>query len=137
VIFEGPYGAFRAEAREHRAVVLLAAGIGVTSVCSLLEDLGVDSRPVVVLRASQRHELALLDEIEELTSKRGGRLVELIGARAKHSVDAALLRRLVPDLKSREAYVCGPSAFVADCTAALLDADVPRRAIHHEAYALW
>jgi len=137
VIFEGPYGAFRAEARQRQAVVLLAAGIGVTSVRSLLEDLAPDSRPVVVLRAAQRRELALLDEIEELTMARGGQLVTMVGSRQKHTLDAAALWTLVPDLQSREAYVCGPSAFVADCTAALLDAEVPRQSIHHEAYALW
>jgi len=30
-----------------------------------------------------------------------------------------------------------PRDFVADITAALLDAEVPQQAIHHEAYALW
>lgn len=137
VIFEGPYGAFRAEAREHKPVVLLAAGIGVTSVRSLLEDLPQDSEPVVVLRAAQRRELALLAEIEDLVEQRGGRLETIIGSRQKHTIDAAALRALVPDLPNREAYVCGPSTFVTDCTSALLDAEVPRRAIHHEAYALW
>jgi predicted ferric reductase len=137
VIFEGPYGAFRAQARERDTVLLLAAGIGVTSVRSLLEDLPPDSQPTVVLRANQRRELALLDEIEELTEQRGGRLVTLIGSRRKHTLDAAKLWSLVPDVQIREAYVCGPSGFVADCTAALRDAEVPERAIHHEAYALW
>jgi predicted ferric reductase len=137
VIFEGPYGAFRAPARERDTVLLLAAGIGVTSVRSLLEDLPPDSQPTVVLRASQRRELALLDEIEELTEQRGGRLVTLIGSRRRHTLDAAKLWSLVPDVQIREAYVCGPSGFVADCTAALRDAEVPERAIHHEAYALW
>lgn len=137
VIFEGPYGAFRAETRHRPRVVLLAAGIGVTSVRSLLEDLPLDSRPVVVLRAGQRSELPLLDEIEELTEERGGRMVTLIGSRHKHMLDAAKLWSLVPDVQSRDAYVCGPSEFVTDCTDALRDAEVPERAIHHEAYALW
>ena len=137
VVFEGPYGAFRAERRQRPLVVLLAAGIGVTSVRSLLEDLPHSTRPVVVLRASQRRDLALLDEIEELAEQRNGRVVTLIGSRHKQALDAATLWGLVPDLQSREAYVCGPSEFVADITAALLDAEVPRKAIHHEAYALW
>lgn len=137
VIFEGPYGAFRAEARMHTRVVLLAAGIGVTSVRSLLEDLPRNSRPVVVLRAGQRRELPLLDEIQQLTSDLDGRVVTLIGSRTKHPLNAAALWALIPDLQSRDAYVCGPSTFVADVTAALLDAEIPKRAIHHEAYALW
>ncbi len=137
VVFEGPYGAFRAEQSEGRSVVLLAAGIGVTSVRSLLEDLPRSTKPVVILRASQRRELALLDEIEELAKRRKGHVVTLIGSRHEHTLDAATLWGLVPDVQSRDAYVCGPSEFVADVTAALLDAAVPRKAIHHEAYALW
>ena len=137
VVFEGPYGAFRADYSERRPVVLLAAGIGVTSVRSLLEDLPRSSKPVVILRASQRRELALLDEIEELTRQRKGRVVTLVGSRQKHALDAATLWTLVPDVQTREVYVCGPSEFVADATAALIDAEVPRKMIHHEAYALW
>ncbi len=137
VAFEGPYGAFRAEQSERRPVALLAAGIGVTSVRSLLEDLPRSSKPVVVLRASQRQELALLEEIEELAKRRKGRVVTLIGSRQEHALDAARLCELVPDLQSREAFVCGPSEFVADVTAVLLDAEVPQKQIHHEAYALW
>jgi predicted ferric reductase len=137
VIFEGPYGAFRAEARGRRTVVLIAAGIGVTSVRSLLEDLPHNSRPVVVLRASQRRELPLLGELEQLARERDGRLVTLIGSRRKYPMDAATLRRVVPDLRNREAYVCGPGGFVADVTAALADAGIPQAAIHHESYALW
>lgn len=137
VAFEGPYGAFRAERAQRPLVVLIAAGIGVTSVRSLLEDLPRSSRPVVVLRATQRRELALLDEIEALAEQRDGRLLTMIGSRHKHTLDAAKLRSLVPDVQSRDAYVCGPRDFVADITAALLDAEVPQQAIHHEAYALW
>lgn len=137
VAFEGPYGAFRAEHSQRRPVVLLAAGIGVTSVRSLLEDLPRSSKPVVVLRASQEGELALLDEIEELVRRRKGRVVTLIGSRQEHALDAARLCQLVPDLQSREAYVCGPSEFVVDVTSVLLDAAVPQKQIHHEAYALW
>lgn len=137
VIFEGPYGAFRAEAGDGRPVLLLAAGIGVTSVRSLLEDLPRFSRPVVVLRAAQRRELALLEEIEEMVAHRDGELLTLIGSRHRHEVTAASLRRLVADLADRDAYVCGPKEFVADVRAALLDAGVAPPAIHHEAYALW
>jgi predicted ferric reductase len=137
VMFEGPYGAFRAEARQRSEVVLLAAGIGVTSVRSLLEDLPRASRPTVILRATQRNELPLLDEMRRLTERRDGRLITLIGSRHRHSLDAATLWSLVPDLTRREAYVCGPPSFVEACRSALLDAEMAPEAIHHEAYALW
>ncbi|WP_249012319.1 ferric reductase-like transmembrane domain-containing protein [Conexibacter sp. DBS9H8] len=137
IVFEGPYGAFRAEARERAKVVLLAAGIGVTSIRSLLEDLPRKSRPVVILRAGQRRDLALLDEIEELAAQRGGKVITLIGTREKNRLDPAALWSLVPDIQSREAYVCGPTEFVDTVTVALRGVELPEQAIHHEAYALW
>jgi predicted ferric reductase len=137
VIFEGPYGAFRAEAAHGRPVALFAAGIGVTSVRSLLEDLPRSSRPFVVLRAAQRKDLALADEIEGLVERRDGEVLTLLGPRHKHPLDAVTLPRMVSELHKREAYVCGPSEFVATVTAALLEAGVPKNTIHHEAYALW
>jgi ferredoxin-NADP reductase len=92
---------------------------------------------VVILRAGERHELALLEEIEQLTAQRGGKVITLVGSREKHRLDAATLWSLVPDLRSREAYVCGPTEFVDTVTVALGEADLPEQAIHHEAYALW
>jgi ferredoxin-NADP reductase len=136
VVFEGPYGAFRAEAARRRHVVLLAAGIGVTSVRSLLEDLHPASKPVVVLRASQQEQVPLLGEIKELLEQRRGQLVELVGPRHTHQMTAATLGRVVPALSRREAYVCGPPGFVDATVAALADAGIPRASIHHEAYAL-
>jgi predicted ferric reductase len=136
VAVEGPYGVFtRHSARRPRAV-LIAAGIGVTSVRALLEDLPRSCRPVVLLRATRREDLALTGEIADLVRRRGGRLHELTGAREESSLDERALRRLVPDLRERDVYVCGPEGFVSYIVEIARFLGVPREAIHHEAYAL-
>ena len=53
VLVEGPYGAFTRHAQVRPYAVLIAAGIGVTALRSLLEDLPRKSAPVVLLRASR------------------------------------------------------------------------------------
>ncbi|MHB1534491.1 MAG: ferredoxin reductase family protein [Acidimicrobiales bacterium] len=136
VAIEGPYGAFTADARRRRRSVLIAAGIGVTALRSLLEDLPNRAKPVVILRASQPAELALREELTELCQRRDGTLHELIGPRSVHILDAASLQKLVPDVAGRDAYVCGPAEFVADIVGVLRSLGLADEAIHHEAYAL-
>ena len=134
---EGPYGAFTPEARDRDRdrVLLVAAGVGVTPVRALLEDLPAEVDVVVLLRASSREELLFRDEIVSLVAARRGRLRELVGDRRTVRMDAGALLALVPDLRMRDTYVCGPSGFSHEIVASLRSAGVPAPRIHHEEFA--
>jgi predicted ferric reductase len=136
VVIEGPYGAFTRYAQERRGVLLIAAGIGVTALRSLLEDLPRNSAPVVVLRATRPEDMVLGREVAELVRYRRGKLHELIGPREQAGLDDRSLPRLVPDLNKRDIYVCGPEGFVTDIVDLARRLGVPDEAVHHEAYAL-
>lgn len=137
VLIEGPYGAFTRHARRAvGGVALLGAGIGVTAIRALLEDLPASARPVVVLRATSAEELPLRREVGDLVRRSGGELHELFGSRRQVRLGPDVLHRLVPDLAARDVYICGPDQFVADMTALSSRLGVPPAAIHHEAYAL-
>ncbi len=136
VFFEGPYGIFTARARHRGKVALLAAGIGVTSLRSLLEDLPAASEPVVILRAATAEEMPLRDEIADLVEARGGTLHELYGSRRQHVLDGRRLRRLIPDVARRDVYICGPESFVGSLTVIVRSLGVASESVHHEAYAL-
>ena len=136
IVIEGPYGAFTKHAQQRRRALLLAAGIGVTALRSLLEDLPRNSAPVVVLRATRAEDMVLAKEVAELVRYRHGKLHELVGPRERAVLDDRSLPRLVPDLQDRDVYVCGPEGFVADMTDLAKRLGVPDEAIHHEAFAL-
>jgi predicted ferric reductase len=136
VLVEGPYGAFTRHAQVRPYAVLIAAGIGVTALRSLLEDLPRKSAPVVLLRASRPEDLVLGKEVGELVRHRRGQLHELVGSREQAVLNERTLGRLVPDLHRRDVYVCGPEGFVTSIVDLVGRLGVPDEAIHHEAYAL-
>jgi ferredoxin-NADP reductase len=136
VVIEGPYGTFTRYAQQRKRVLLVAAGIGVTALRSLLEDLPRNSAPVVVLRATRAEDMVLIKEVAELVRYQHGQLHELVGTRQQAALDDRSLPRLVPDLRERDLYVCGPEGFVADIVDLAKRLGVPDEAVHHEAYAL-
>ncbi len=136
IAVEGPYGAFTRHAQQRPKALLVAAGIGVTALRSLLEDLPRASAPVVILRATRQEDLVLRQEVRELVSCKRGQLLELAGSRQRVRLDEPSLLRLVPDLDRRDVFVCGPEGFVADLVEVARNLGVPGECIHHEAFAL-
>ena len=135
IAVEGPYGAFTEASRTRRKVALIGAGVGITPVRALLEDLPTDVDAVVVQRASTDKELIHNGEIQSLVKQRGGRLVALVGPRAAHRLnDPRRLHRLIPDLATRDLYVCGPEGFSAGVAAAAERLGVPGDSIHRETF---
>jgi ferredoxin-NADP reductase len=134
VAVEGPYGAFTTYARRCSKVALIAGGIGVTAVRSLLEDLPRDCDPIVILRASTSEELVLSSEVAELVRHRKGRVHELVGPRSEVRIDR--LSELVPDIRFRDVYVSGPEGFVKRVVAIVLRLGVSQDSVHFEVYSL-
>jgi predicted ferric reductase len=136
VAVEGPYGAFTRYAQQRPRALLIAAGIGVTALRALLEDLPRSSAPVVLLRATRPAELVLSAEVRALAQHRRGKITELVGPREQAVIDEVSLPRLVPDLDTRDVYVCGPEGFVSAIVAVARHLGIPDDAIHYEAFAL-
>lgn len=149
VFIEGPYGAFTAERRVRRRVTLLAAGIGITPVRALAEELSAEhnSRPgeiTLVYRADSEDQLALATELEKLARDTGLVLHLLVGPPVKGSwlprdlssgrSDGTALASVVPDIDLQDVYVCGPQRWMDLVHRSLAQAGVPRRQIHDERF---
>jgi predicted ferric reductase len=134
VAIEGPYGAFTHHAQSSDGVVLIGAGVGVTPLRALLEDLPDQTDVVVLIRASTVDDLVHRAEVASLVAQRGGRLHEIVGPRHRARLDARALRHAVPDIALRDVYVCGPEGFSAEIVHAALRLGVAQEQIHTEAF---
>jgi ferredoxin-NADP reductase/DMSO/TMAO reductase YedYZ heme-binding membrane subunit len=134
IAIEGPYGAFTKHAVTGRGVVLIAAGVGVTPVRALLEDLPPGSDPIVLLRASSEDQLLLGNEVLELARARGGRVLGALGSRELVTLDEHALRTSIPDLPERDVFICGPDPFTKMVARAARRAGVARARLHVEGF---
>ncbi|MDJ0337685.1 ferredoxin reductase family protein [Cryobacterium sp. PH31-O1] len=144
VSFEGPYGLFTESARTSPRVVLIAAGIGVAPIRSLLETVSfAPGTATVLLRSHSLGDTYLVDELTDLCWVRGAELRIIAGERptgvntwlpADASRAGITLSKIVPDLLYSDIYICGPrpwtDAVVRDARAG----GVPKKQIHYERF---
>lgn len=134
VAIEGPYGAFTHYARSSDRVVLIGAGVGITPLRALLEDLPPSTVVTVIIRASTPEDIVHRDEVAALVGQRGGQFHEIIGSRHQVRFDARALRQLVPEIASCDIYVCGPEGFSKGVITVARRLGVHRDRIHEEAF---
>jgi predicted ferric reductase len=139
VFIEGPYGAFTGDHRTQPRVLLIAGGIGITPLRALLEEMPAARGAITLIyRASRWEDVVFGDELEAFIKSRGARVHYLIGRRSdlrRDPLDAARLRRVVPDIVDREIYVCGPEGMIKTVRRSLHQLRVPTSRIHEERFA--
>lgn len=150
VMIEGPYGRMHEGARRRRRVLLIAAGIGITPMRGLLEELQAGPGELTIIyRGNSPETMVLGEEVAELAQARGARAYFLVGPRGTarrrsrrswlpaglgDSGDLAALSRMVPRLTSHDVYICGPDAWTRSVLATLRQAGVPAPQIHTEEF---
>jgi ferredoxin-NADP reductase len=115
--------------------VLIGAGVGISPIRALLEDLPERTDVTVILRASKVEDLVHRQEVTQLVSERGGQVHEIVGSRKKVHLDGKALRKLVGNVSNTDIYVCGPAGFSANITETLMRLGARHDRIHQEAFA--
>ena len=135
---EGPFGAFTRSVRTRERVALIAGGIGITPIRCLLEEMSGDV--TLVYRAMREEDVIFRGELDALAERPGVTLHYVIGDHASSGGNRLLgpehLRALIPDLETRDIYLCGPPAMAHVIESNLRRAGASRRHIHTERFAL-
>jgi len=142
VLVEGPFGKFT-ERPALRKVLLIAGGIGITPIRPLAEEMAMDGFDVRILYRAHGHgDLVFKHELDSLAERHGVRLDYLLteeGARRRPKDSwfrAEVLAKLVPEIKERVVYVCGPVPMTASVVSSLQKLGVPPDQIRTEAFRL-
>ncbi|NIY69741.1 ferric reductase [Streptomyces malaysiensis] len=136
---EGPYGAMTAARRSRGKVLMIAGGAGITPIRALFETLpGKGGDLTLLYRARSVEDLALWDELKQIATERGARLLYAVNGPdgARPEITPERLRHLLPDIEDHDVYLCGPPGLAEHAYGALREAGVPERRIHHESFEL-
>ncbi len=138
VLAEGPYGAFTAQRRRLRKVLLIGGGVGITPLRALFESLPGGADITLVYRARTPGDILFHRELDAIAGARHARVLYLTGPSAEHPeyLTAGHLRSLLPDIASHEVYACGPPGMLRALDEAFGTLGVPRRRIHTENFEL-
>lgn len=133
VFIEGPYGSFTV-AKLKRKPLIVAGGAGVTAMRALMADLPSGTHAVAVIRASNRGDVVLYDEIRQIASSKGIELRELLGSR--NDVNLAQVFESVTDARDWQLFVSGPPEFVTLVSAMALQRGFRGNQIETDAYSI-
>jgi 3-phenylpropionate/trans-cinnamate dioxygenase ferredoxin reductase subunit len=143
---DGPHGAFTLDLQRTTGLVLIAGGVGITPMMSMLRTLAhrCDQRPHRLLMvAGTLDDLLFRAEIRQLQQRLDLTVVEVLRrpppdwTGPSGAVDEQLLTALLPGRFRRnqlDYYLCGPPAMVADVLTVLDGLDVPQPRIHTEQF---
>jgi predicted ferric reductase len=144
VLVEGPFGRLSERVRTRGKVALIGAGVGVTPLRALAEELEQHRPGEVVLLHRFTDQPLFARELDTLARERGLTVVPLPGRRRAPDSwlgdgigrvdDLTALRARVPDIAERDVYVCGPEVWTGLVRRTLTAAGVPDGSIHTETF---
>ena len=148
VKIKSPAGNFHLDLNSNQPVILLAGGIGITPIYSMLASI-VSHQPhrrvVIFYGGKNSTDHAFKNELRSIAARH--RNVHLIncysnpGEQDRQGVDFDIRGRVTPGLvrstlpsSNFEFYLCGPASFLSSLIEGLEDWGVPRERIHHETF---
>ena len=144
VYIDGPYGVFTIgnPADMH---VLIAGGVGITPMTSMIRTLAdrSDPRPVILLYGSKDWELITFrEELETLKARLNLTVVHVLAdpppgwTGERGFITAEMFKRhLPPPYADHEYFICGPNVMMDAIEAALGEMQVPMSKYHSERYS--
>jgi predicted ferric reductase len=144
VAVSGPFGAFTHQKRETQKILYIAGGIGITPIRSMIEQqmmTGERGNSVLLYGNRSESDTIFLQELGELSKKISMPIHNVLSEQKGYMgengfVDQEKIARLVPDVKERDVFLCGPPPMMAAIVKQLKALGVPESQIHYERFSL-
>lgn len=142
LLIEGPYGVFTNRKETSSKVLLIAGGIGITPLRALAEEMGALRKDVLLLYGSRtREDIVFKEELDALKEAHHIEVIHVLSEKSGQQfesgyIDEEKIERIVPDLREREVYLCGPVQMIDGITTLLLKKGVRQENIHYERFSL-
>lgn len=138
---DAPYGMFTFMG-EHKKIVLLAGGIGITpflSICKYCTDIHLKTDIVLLYGCRNESEIVFKEELEKMAEQNPNLKVIFVlneassGWKSKVGfINVDLVKNEVPDFKGRVFYVCGPPVMVTAVGKVIADLGLPSTQLKYE-----
>jgi ferredoxin-NADP reductase/mono/diheme cytochrome c family protein len=140
----GPFGQFFFNQHEHKKIVLIAAGSGITPMMAMLsyiDDLCLDTEVNLLYCVRTEGDIIFRQELEDLRRRlRGFRYYVLLSqpdlewTRNRGHLDREFIQRTVPNLRNKEFFLCGPPGFMNTARGILAELGVQPERIRREVF---
>jgi ferredoxin-NADP reductase/DMSO/TMAO reductase YedYZ heme-binding membrane subunit len=132
-----PAGKFLFAGHEAERVVLVAGGVGITPMMSIIRSLTDRAWPgaVHLLYSVRRREDVIFEaELEQLRRRFPNLQVEIVVSSEQGHITRELIERQLPGLTSGPVMLCGPDPMMVAMRALLVELGVPDGEIHQEEF---
>jgi len=141
----GPFGEFTFTGTDAESIVLIAGGVGITPMMSVLRyltDIAWPGQIFFLYGARSTEEFVFRDELERLERRFANLHVMAAMQRSAGTVwlgpegpiTQEMLRSAVPDIAKRRVHLCGPPGMMAAMRKQLAELGVPEAQLHTEAF---
>jgi predicted ferric reductase len=144
VYVDGPHGVFSIDQDEGPGFGLIAGGVGIAGLISMIRTLAdrEDVRPVVLFYANRDWDgVAFRDELERLKDRLSLTVVHVIeqppaewAGENGYVTDEILARHLPAGYRRFQYFICGPDPMMDAAEAALIGLGVPPERVHTERF---
>jgi predicted ferric reductase len=135
VYVDGPHGVFSIDQDEGPGFGLIAGGVGIAGLISMIRTLADrhDVRPVLLFYANREWDgVAFRDELEQLKDRLDLTVVHVL--EPEYVTAEVLSAHLPPGYRRFQYFICGPDPMMDAAEAALMELGVPAERVHTERF---
>lgn len=138
IFIDGPYGIFTEKVAKHDKFLFLAGGIGITPIWALVETLAQKNKDMILIYGNKTEkDIVFADKLKHFASRVYHVLSDSKNENYEHGyIDEEKLKRLAPDFREREIFLCGPPVMMRSLIKILRNLGVNKGMIHYEKFSL-